>query len=502
MKRRAFLRTLAATAMVGGVRTQPAHAAPLPAMKITRVRAYLPPNPNPLLNQSDVVVTIETDAGITGIGEGGAKDTLAPSAGRLIGRDPQYIERLWQDMNRAFFYPAGRERTDAIGALDLALWDIKGKVQGLPVHQLLNGMVRNYCECYNTAGVIPGVTPGMSIKDRARLTIEAGYRAFRFGAMDLPANTTYNTRERITHLRDECTQAREGVGKDGDWCIDFHQRFDLPDAIRGCNEIEDLAPFFVEDPVRTEAFLQDLPILRSKVNVPLAAGEEWGNRWDFNRLVENHDIDFVRATLPNVGGITEMMKIAAICETHFVGIVPHFTGPIATAALVNCLGTFSGPVLMEYNYQGRTLPHLPVCLDFKERQAVSQPAAGPGRGVGLQAAYADRRDYRTRDRSRANLLPARWFHHQLVEEEAAYDQLERPGCRVRQAQRPLAGSGAAYVGRHHCLHRPHQSVGCAPPDSHEFPAHGGGVGNSALRLLLGIYLAANPGRMGGRPLRA
>ena len=109
-------------------------SAALPKMKITRVRAYLPPNPNPLFNQSDMVVTIETDAGITGIGEGGSKDMLAQSAGRLIGRDPQHIERLWQDMNRAFFYPAGREKTHAIGALDLALWDIKGKVQGLPVH--------------------------------------------------------------------------------------------------------------------------------------------------------------------------------------------------------------------------------------------------------------------------------------------------------------------------------------------------------------------------------
>ncbi len=303
------------------------YAVPLPKMKITRVRAYLPPHPNPLFNQSDVVVTIETDAGITGIGEGGVKDTLSQSAGRLIGRDPQYIERLWQDMNRAFFYPAGRERTDAIGALDLALWDIKGKVQGLPVHQLLGGMVRNYCECYNTAGVIPGITKDSSLKDRARLTIEAGYRAFRFGASEAPANGTYNTRERINHMREECAQVREGVGKDGDWVIDFHQRFDLPDAIRGCNSIEDLAPFFVEDPVRTEAFLEDLPILRAKVNVPLAAGEEWGNRWDFNKLVEHHDIDFVRATLPNVGGITEMMKIAAICETHFVGIVPTSPGP-------------------------------------------------------------------------------------------------------------------------------------------------------------------------------
>jgi galactonate dehydratase len=91
MKRRTFLRSLAATAIAGGVRSLPAYAVPLPKMKITRVRAYLPPNPNPLLNQSDVVVTVETDAGITGIGEGGVKDTLAQSAGRLIGRDPQFI---------------------------------------------------------------------------------------------------------------------------------------------------------------------------------------------------------------------------------------------------------------------------------------------------------------------------------------------------------------------------------------------------------------------------
>jgi L-alanine-DL-glutamate epimerase-like enolase superfamily enzyme len=251
----------------------------------------------------------------------------------------------------------------------------------MPVHQALGGMVRNFCECYNTAGIIPGMRPGMSVKERAQLTIAAGYRAFRMGAADRPANTTYNTRVQLNRLYDDCVQARDGVGKDGDWVVDFHQRFDLSDAIRGCDLIKDLAPFFVEDAVRTEAFQEDLPILRKKVDVPLAAGEEWGNRWDFNKLVEHHDIDYVRATLPNVGGITEMMKIAAICETHFVGIVPHFTGPIATAALVNSLGTFSGPVLMEYNYQGRVLPHLPVCLDFKNGKLY--PNDRPGLGVEL-----------------------------------------------------------------------------------------------------------------------
>lgn len=379
MNRRTLFKSLAATSLAAT--TAPLVRAAVPKMKITRVRVYTPPNPNPLFNQSDHVVTVETDAGVTGIGEGGFPDLLEQCAGRLIGQDPHYIERLWQDMSRAFFYPPGREKVDALGALDLALWDIKGKTLGLPAHAVLGGMVRNYCECYNTAGIIPGIRRGMSVKERAQLTIEAGYRAFRMGAADIPANTTFNTHEALNRLYDECVQAREGVGKNGDWAVDFHQRFDLSEAVRGCDLIKDLAPYFVEDPVRAEAFQEDLPKLRQMVRVPIAAGEEWGNRWDFNKLVENHDIDYLRATLPNVGGITEMLKIAAICETHFVGIVPHFTGPIATAALVNTLGTFSGPVLMEYNFQGRTLPHLPVCLDFKNGKLY--PNDRPGLGVEL-----------------------------------------------------------------------------------------------------------------------
>jgi L-alanine-DL-glutamate epimerase-like enolase superfamily enzyme len=130
MNRRNFLGGLGAVSV--GLTLGRSVFAATPKMKITSVKVYLPPNPNPLFNQSDVVVTVHTDAGITGIGEGGSRDLIAQSAGRLIGRDPQHIEQLWQDMNRAFFYPAGRERTHAIGALDLALWDIKGKALGFP----------------------------------------------------------------------------------------------------------------------------------------------------------------------------------------------------------------------------------------------------------------------------------------------------------------------------------------------------------------------------------
>ena len=210
-----------------------------------------------------MVVTIETDAGITGIGEGGSKDMLKQCAGRLIGQDPQYIERLWQDMSRAFFYPPGREKEHALGALDLALWDITRQGAG-PARPCAAGWHgAQLLRVLQHGGHHSRHPTGMSVKERAQLTIAAGYRAFRMDAADAPANTTYNTRERLNQLYEECAQAREGVGKDGDWCVDFHQRFDLADAVRGCSLIEDLAPFFVEDPVRTEAFQEDLPILRA-----------------------------------------------------------------------------------------------------------------------------------------------------------------------------------------------------------------------------------------------
>src|SRR5689334_13092976 len=130
MNRRSFVRSVAAAPGLG-LAALPQVRAAVPKMKITRVRAYAPPNLNTLFNQSDMVVTVETDAGITGIGEGGARDTIEQCAGRLIGQDPHFIERLWQDMSRSFFYPPGREKVHALGALDLALWDIKGKALGL-----------------------------------------------------------------------------------------------------------------------------------------------------------------------------------------------------------------------------------------------------------------------------------------------------------------------------------------------------------------------------------
>jgi L-alanine-DL-glutamate epimerase-like enolase superfamily enzyme len=389
MNRRTFFKTLSAAGATA-LLPHPAVAA-LPKTKITRVRIYVPPNHNQLFNQSNMVVTVETEAGLTGIGEGGAKDTLEQCAGSLIGKNPFQNEMIWQHMYIDWFYPPGREKIHAQGALDLALWDLKGKALGVPVYDLVGGMARRYLECYGTgfspgqrASGAGGQTPQrLSVRERAAATMEAGFRAFRMGAGDGGAQVggVYNTHERVRKVAADCKEAREGVGKDGDWCIDFHQRFDFADALRACRLIEDYEPYFVEDPVRDEHALQDIPKLRQLTAVPLTHGEEWGQRWDFNRLVENHDVDYIRATLPNVGGITEMIKVRAICETHAVGIIPHFTGPIATAAFVHALGSFPGPVLCEIGGNTVLPPHLPECHDF--RNGKLWPNERPGLGVTL-----------------------------------------------------------------------------------------------------------------------
>ena len=387
----------AATAAVG----LPHAEAALPQTKITRVRIYQPPNLNQLFNQSNMLCTVETDAGLTGIGEGGSKDTLEQCAGSLIGKNPFQIETLWQTMYMEWFYPPGREKIHALGALDLALWDIKGKAFKAPVHQLLNGSVRNYLDCYPTGGVGGGGGRGgggrgsganaappaagrgapMSLKDRAAATIAAGYRAYRIDGGIGIAGNVFDVHQRVREVAKACKEVREGVGDKGDWSIDFHQKFDFPDALRLCRLIEEYEPYLVEDPTRDEQFLEDIPKLRKMTTCPLAAGEEWGQRWNFNPLVEHHDIDYIRATLPNVGGITEMMKVSALCETHAIGIVPHFTGPVSTAALANCLAPFPGPVLFEYNYGERPIEYLPECLDFKQGKLYTNER--PGLGVTL-----------------------------------------------------------------------------------------------------------------------
>jgi len=342
-------------------------------MKITRIRIYKPQRLNPTYNQSDMVVTIETDSGLIGIGEGGSRDPLEQCAGMLIGEDPDRIQHLWQVMYRGYFYPAGREKLHALGALDLALWDLKGKRLGVPVYELLGGLTRDYIECYSTGFPWQG-----NLADTARACIEAGFRAFRSGVGDGPEGA-FNVRQQVEKAAESAQIMREAVGPDGEWAFDVHTRLDLADSIRLCGLIEPYRPLFVEDPLRSENPTV-LAALRPHVKVPIAVGEQFGDRWDIHDLIEKHLIDYTRVTLPNVGGITEMIKVAALCETHYIGMIPHFTGPISLAALVQVMSSLSVPTLMEIaGPEPRVPPHLTQSVAF--RNGKLWPKTDPGLGV-------------------------------------------------------------------------------------------------------------------------
>ena len=374
--RRVFSRRMfvtAALAATGGIAVAAeAKCAAAPRMKIRRIRFYQPPRMRPTFNQSDRIVVIETDAGISGVGEGGAKDTLQQCAAMLIGEDPSRIEHLWQLLYRGYFYPPGREKLHALGALDMALWDIKGKSLGVPVYELLGGLSRDHIECYSTGFPRKG-----DVKETSRACLEAGFRAFRSSVADTEKDV-FNSRHAVERTFRHCQEVREGVGNEGDWAIDFHTRLDLPDAVRLSTLIEPLAPLFVEDPLRSEnpGVLKDF---RMRSRVPVAVGEQFGARWDFQELIQDRTIDYVRGTLPNVGGITELLKIAALCETHYVGLIPHFTGPISLAALVHVLGVFPGPVLMEIaGAAPPSRPYLPQGPDFHDGKLWPREALGLG----------------------------------------------------------------------------------------------------------------------------
>ncbi|MGB7721707.1 MAG: mandelate racemase/muconate lactonizing enzyme family protein [Bryobacteraceae bacterium] len=381
MQRRTFLHTLLAGA--GGVALggRLAHAA-LPKMKITRVRYYSPGKEAragvPSLTSSANVICIDTDAGLTGIGEGGTKDTLEHCASALIGQDPGRIDTLWQNMFRGAFYPAGLEKLHALGGLDMALWDIKGKALGVPVYALLGGPTRELCECYGGGG--QGKT---SIKEAARASMEAGFKAFRTEVIGPGLSGTgtssrgaknWNAHQAVLATFKRCQEAREGVGEEGDFICDFHAKLDMSDSITLATMLEPLRPYFCEDLLRNEA----LPLwrtIRERVKVPLATGN--AGKLELRALIEEQLIDYARVRLPNLGGITEYMKIAAMCETHFTGLIPEGTGPISTAAEVHVAAATNVPFLLQVGGPG-TRPYLPQCYDFRQGKVYVNERPGLG----------------------------------------------------------------------------------------------------------------------------
>jgi L-alanine-DL-glutamate epimerase-like enolase superfamily enzyme len=332
----------------------------------------------PMVNQSTNVVMIETERGLVGIGEGGEPRSMDECASMLIGQDPFRVDQHWQRMLRGYFYPAGREKLHSLGALDVALWDLKAKALDVPIWQLLGGQSRDHLELYATA--FPR-GPNGTLEDAARACMDAGFRCYRH-ATDNPRERLVDRFKLVRAMHEDCIALHKITG-DGGWAIDFHTELDPPDAINLATLLEPLHPYFCEDLIRSEG-VDSYVTMRERTRVPIAVGEQFGYKWDINTLIERQLIDYARCTLPNVGGISELMKIIALAETHYVGLIPHFTGPISEAALVHCLTATSVVALMEMLGDGtRAWPYLPKAYDFEDGKL--WPNDRPGLGVEVDA---------------------------------------------------------------------------------------------------------------------
>ncbi len=323
---------------------------------------------------------------------------------------------------------------------------------------LLGGKVREHVQLYATPGLPRDVKSGPTLKERAAATMGAGYYAYRVDGSIQPnpgfdgvvrgggpgpgrgagagapgagagrggggrGGQVFDSRARIVAIAKAAEQIREGIGQEGNWAIDIHQKFDFHETVEICRLIEPFRPYFVEDPVREEQNRTQIPKLRLLTSVPLAPGEEWGQRWEFNTLVENRDIDFARATLPNVGGITEMMKIMAMCDTHKVGIVPHFTGPVGTAAHIHTMTAFPGQVVMEYNYGNVATSTCVGVRRFPRREVLAERSTGTRHHARHGATQSGGGIHRGGERQ--HLPPPRWLAVALVEQKI-HEEAESP----------------------------------------------------------------------------
>jgi L-alanine-DL-glutamate epimerase-like enolase superfamily enzyme len=216
----------------------------------------------PMVNQSSNVVVIETERGLVGIGEGGEPTSMDECASMLIGLDPFRIDNMWQRMMRGYFYPAGREKLHSLGALDMALWDLKAKALDVPVWQLLGGKSRNHVECYSTAFPAPH---GGTLEDAARACVDAGFRTYRY-ATDNPRQREVDRFKLVRRMYDDCALLHKATG-DGGWAIDFHTELDPPDAINLATLLEPLHPYFCEDLIRSEN-AASYETIRQRTRVP------------------------------------------------------------------------------------------------------------------------------------------------------------------------------------------------------------------------------------------
>ncbi len=305
-------------------------------LKITDIKSY----PVWVGHRNQLVVKIETDEGIDGLGESGLSGRELAVVGAikhyrefLMGRDPRRMGSLWQELYRSQYFEGGRVLSAAISAIDIALHDIVAKSLNIPVYQLLGGKQRDAIPCFATCSM-----PSLEgLIENAKLLIDHGWSVIRTG-MANPRDESehvFEPRESIGLTADWLTALRAEVGAGPTLGIDYHHRLSVAEAASFCQRMPSGTLDFLEEPIRDET-PGAYESLRTMTDIPFAIGEEFSSKWQFMPYIERGITNFARLDICNVGGFTESMKVAAMAEAHYIDLMPHNPlGPICTAATVH-----------------------------------------------------------------------------------------------------------------------------------------------------------------------
>ena len=306
----------------------------LARLKITDIKSY----PARVGIRNQFLVKVETDQGISGWGESGLTGREKAVAGAiehfrefLIGQDAMQIGRIWQEIYRSQYFEGGRVLQAAISAIDIALYDIKGKALGVPVYELLGGKQRDVIPTFASTG--DGAGEGAI--ERAKELQEQGFDAIRFFPMGQDSRDIFEPRQSIAATARILNKAREELGSEVVLGIDYHHRLSVAEAASFCHKLDRGVLDFLEEPIRDET-PEAYESLRRMTDIPFAIGEEFASKWQFIPYIERGIHQFNRLDVCNVGGLTEAMKVAGWSEAHYVDVMPHNPlGPICTAATIH-----------------------------------------------------------------------------------------------------------------------------------------------------------------------
>lgn len=368
-----------------------------------------------------VTLKIITDEGVYGLGDATLngrelsvasylQDHVIPC---LIGRDAHRIEDIWQYLYKGAYWRRGPVTMSAIAAVDTALWDIKGKLAGLPVYQLLGGASRESVMVYGHAN-------GTTIEDTVNVALEyqaQGYKAIRiqcgipgmastYGVSkdkyfyepadaDLPTENVWNTSKYLRIVPELFKAAREALGWDVHLLHDIHHRLTPIEAGRLGKDLEQYRPFWLEDATPAEN-QEAFKLIRQHTTSPLAVGEIFNSIHDCRELIQNQLIDYIRATVVHAGGISHLRKIANLADLYQVRTGCHGAtdlSPVCMAAALHFDLSIPNFGVQEYmRHTEETDAVFPHAYTFEN--GMMHPGDKPGLGVDIDEELAAKYEYK------------------------------------------------------------------------------------------------------------